>query len=147
MLTEGYPEQPVTVGDHIRKKRLDADLTHRELVRRMGIASMTLTGWELYGREPWPRHWPKIISFLGYEPFAEPKTTAERLVATRRRLGISRKALAKRLGVGPKAVSRWEAGGAVHKRRHREVVETLFRARGSREYNAELDTQDIREIV
>ena len=126
---EGYPEQPVTVGDHIRKKRLDAGLTHRELVRRMGIASMTLTGWELYGREPWPQHWPKIISFLVYEPFSKPKTTAEKVVAARRRLGLSRKALAKRLGVAPRAVSRWEEGGAeITKRRHRRAVAELLEA-------------------
>ena len=144
---EGYPDQLLTVGDHVRKKRLDSGISRCELIALMGIAPMTLTGWEQYGRQPWPKQWAKIISFLGYEPFAEPTTTAEKLVAIRRRLGISRKTLAKCLGVGPRVVSRWEAGEAVHKRMHREVVEALFQTQGSRDYNAELDTQDIQEIM
>lgn len=57
---------------------------------------------------------PGIIKFLGYDPFPEPQTLGERLAAKRRMLGLSRKELAKRLGVDEETLARLEtgAGGA-----------------------------------
>jgi len=53
---------------------------------------------------------PKIIDFLGYDPFPKPVTLGERIVAARRRLGLSRKHLAQRIGVDAGTLMGWETG-------------------------------------
>jgi len=47
-----------------------------------------------------------IIRSLGYDPFPEPKSIAERLLAKRRAMGWSIKEAARQLGVGE---GTWEA--------------------------------------
>jgi hypothetical protein len=52
--------------------------------------------------------------FLGYNPLPEANGWGERLVRHRRTLGLSQKEAAKRLGVDPSTLARWErarAGG------------------------------------
>ena len=51
-----------------------------------------------------------IIEFLGYDPFPEPRTAGERLAAKRRRLGLSRKRLAKKLSMDEMTLARIENG-------------------------------------
>ena len=54
------------------------------------------------------KHWPAIIEFLGYDPSPEPNTIGERLLAYRRRHGLSRKELAGQLGADEATLWRWE---------------------------------------
>jgi transcriptional regulator with XRE-family HTH domain len=52
---------------------------------------------------------PKIIAFLGYCPWhSEPRSLAEKVVPTRRLLGLSQKKLARHLGVDPGTLGNWE---------------------------------------
>ena len=52
--------------------------------------------------------WPRVIGFLGYYPLEPPQTLAERLLACRRCLGLSREAMAQRLTVDEGTLARWE---------------------------------------
>lgn len=106
----GYPREPRTLGEHLRKRRIDLGLLQREVADQIGVTVETVLGWELRGRQPVIRHWPGILEFLGYDPCSEPQTTAERLKGVRRRRGWSQRELAGRLGVDPSAVRDWEAG-------------------------------------
>jgi transcriptional regulator with XRE-family HTH domain len=49
--------------------------------------------------------------FLGYEPFLAPTTLTERMLAFRRREGLSVKDAALRAGVDEASWSRWEQTG------------------------------------
>lgn len=64
----------------------------------MGVSEASIVDWEA-GKQPYDRMYPRIIAFLGYEPWSEPESLADMLVATRRRRGLSAKATAKLLEV------------------------------------------------
>jgi DNA-binding XRE family transcriptional regulator len=64
---KGYPLKPVSLGDHLRKKRLDLGLYQAQVAERIGVTKSTVYNWE-HGREPDPKHHPKIVEFLGYTP-------------------------------------------------------------------------------
>ena len=52
---------------------------------------------------------PKLIEFLGSNPLSKPTTFAERLVDYRTRFGLRQDELARKLGVNPSTLGRWEA--------------------------------------
>jgi transcriptional regulator with XRE-family HTH domain len=110
-----------TVGDYLRKQRLDRGLLQREVAEALAVRLPTYQAWE-HGHEPTVRHWPAIIAWLGYYPCPEPITLAEKLVAYRRRHGLSQAELAAKLGVDGGSITRWERGGKVRKLRDRRVV-------------------------
>ena len=53
---------------------------------------------------------PKVIEFLGYNPLPLPRWVPEKLLVARRLLGLTQKAMAKRLGVDPTTLAAWEQG-------------------------------------
>lgn len=53
---------------------------------------------------------PAIIGFLGYNPLPPATTPAEELVRRRTILGLSQKEAAKRIGVDPSTLAKWERG-------------------------------------
>lgn len=123
--TAGYPDHLETIGDHIRKRRLELGLLQREVAEIIGVPETTVQMWECYGYEPRIRNWPGIIFFLGCEPFPPPTTMAEKVKAIRRRLGLTNRELAQRIQADPGAITRWEAGGAIRKEQHRRAIAEL----------------------
>ena len=95
------------LGDHLRKKRLDLGLLQREVGQKIGVDECTIYNWENNRTTPYLYSIPKIIKFLGYNPFdSKPQTLGEKLLYCRRILGISQKQLAQKLGVDPTALAR-----------------------------------------
>ena len=80
----------------------------RDLRERFRLEKETYANWEKDRCQPAIRHWPGIIEFLGYDPNPEPKTFGEKLLAYRRRHGLSRKALARQLGLDEATLLWWE---------------------------------------
>jgi DNA-binding XRE family transcriptional regulator len=105
-----YTREPKTLGQHLRKRRLELCLFQRDLRQRFKLEKATYANWEKDRCYPATRHWPGIIEFLGYDPSPEPKTMGERLFAYRRKHGLSRKALAAVLRVDEATLWRWEVG-------------------------------------
>lgn len=103
-----YPTGLVTVGNHLRARRLDLGLVQREVATEIGVSAGTLYNWEVNRCEPEVRYWPGIVRFLGYDPSPEPTTFGERVAAKRRSLGLARKRLAQQLGVDEASVRRIE---------------------------------------
>jgi hypothetical protein len=62
----GYPFQLATVADHLRKRRLDLELTKVEAGRRLGIGPWTYTRWERGKMTIEVHYYARIIVFLGY---------------------------------------------------------------------------------
>ena len=99
----------MTLGDHIRKRRLDLGLSQVELAAELGVSRTSVLSWETDQAQPKIRYTPQIIAFLGYDPLeTHPESLAQELVATRRRLGLSRRKLALLLGVGERTLRSWE---------------------------------------
>ncbi len=53
---------------------------------------------------------PAIIGFLGFNPLPEGRTVGEQLVLRRTSLGLSQEQAAKRIGVDPGTLAKWERG-------------------------------------
>lgn len=63
-----YPTEPRTIGEHLKRRRLDLGLTQREAADALSANVATLYTWEKNRKEPDRRHLPGIIRFLGYDP-------------------------------------------------------------------------------
>ena len=124
---------PASMGDHVKKKRLELGLTQKEAAKHLGVTSFTMTNWECGLRRPAIQHIPTICRFLGFDPeWQVADTLAERLVAKRRQLGLSQRAAAKKLGVDPSTWTAWEKGGiSVSKTNRRLLVKFLDLSDGS----------------
>lgn len=64
-----FNKVPITVGDHIRKARIERQLFQREVADIIGISEDCLTNWENNRCSPQNKYKEKITLFLGYTPF------------------------------------------------------------------------------
>ena len=110
-LSEAYPKELKTLGDHLRKRRLDLALTQKDVADRLGADETSVWNWEKNRSSPALRFVPRVIEFLGYVPDdTKPKGLGQRIVAFRRLRGLTQKELARRLGVDPSTIASWERG-------------------------------------
>ena len=55
---------PVTLGDHLRRRRLELGLHQKDVAKIIGVTTSSIWNWE-HGAEPELRYQPQIITFLG----------------------------------------------------------------------------------
>ena len=103
-----YPCVCNTLGDHVRRRRLDLGLLQRQVAVQLGVNTSTVTNWELSHNSPDFRFLPAIIEFLGCDPRPEPETIGQTLIRHREGRGMSQKELAALLDVDPSTLGRWE---------------------------------------
>jgi transcriptional regulator with XRE-family HTH domain len=108
--SSAYPKELKTLGDHIRKRRLDLRLFQEQVAERIGVDEDTIFRWEGNKSKPQVQFIPAIIKFLGYNPIPLPESPGHKLLSYRQAHGLSQRALAKRTGVDPKAVELYEQG-------------------------------------
>jgi DNA-binding transcriptional regulator YiaG len=121
---KGYSEIPTTLGEHLRKRRLDLRETQQKASTRFAISVTTYNYWEADRVKPDIAQSPKIIGYLGYDPYPAPTNFEESVRALRRNLGLNRRQFAKQLGVDVKSVLNWEMARTVpfQKKRARLAV-------------------------
>ena len=90
------------------------------------MSADTILNWENGGATPSVRMLPRIIGFLGYDPYPEPRTLGEQIAAKRRQLGVSRKRAAKTLGVDEATLARWEKGTSHPARVRFQIVDEFL---------------------
>ena len=76
----------------------------------MGVAVETLGNWENGHSQPEDRLYPTVIRYLGREPWREPVSLSDALVAERRRRGLSIAGAAIVVGVDEGTLGRWGSG-------------------------------------
>ena len=108
--SSAYPKELRTLGDHIRKQRLDQGLFQKQVAERMGTSEDTIYRWERNESKPQIQFIPAIINFLAYNPLSPPESPCERLVFYRQINGLSQRSLAKQIGIDPKALGLCENG-------------------------------------
>lgn len=97
------------VGLQIKAKRQELKLRQEDAAKQLGVTEDALRFWEKLQREPRIEHFPKIIEFLGYNPFQyETTTLGGRIKHYRIVKGLSQKKLGKILGVDGSTVYEWE---------------------------------------
>ena len=101
-----YPKELNTYDEHLRKKRLDLNLSQPQVAKIINVTTDSITNWELNRNNPELKYIPQIISFLEYTP------TIEKNEIKRYRIekGITQKELAIILKIDPTTLSRIEKG-------------------------------------
>ena len=123
---KGYADEPETIGEHIKKRRLEMGLTQAQAAARLGVSASTLLHWETGKKLPLARTLGSVIPFLGYDPFPEPASISERLFYERQRRGWSIRTAARHLGVDPCTWGDWERGGLIFCLSHRTMMAQLL---------------------
>jgi transcriptional regulator with XRE-family HTH domain len=113
---------PVTLGEHLKHRRLALALRQKDAGQMLGVSAGTVMEWEKGIKTPSIWQYPAIFAFLGYDPFPQPSTIAERLYAKRRALGWSQRKTAGALNVDATSIMEWEAGGIILHHEHRKRV-------------------------
>ncbi len=112
-INPAYPKSLVSLGDHLRKRRLDLGLLQKEVALTLGVDKMTINSWETGRYRPQLAILPRIIAFLGYTPpdLDQGSTSpADRLRAYRISQGLSQEKFARLIGVDEGTVAQWEKG-------------------------------------
>jgi DNA-binding transcriptional regulator YiaG len=65
-----YPANPETLGEHLRKKRIDLHLSMSQLAASLGfgITDTAIEKWEKNQNRPTQEHRDRIVEFLGFDP-------------------------------------------------------------------------------
>lgn len=85
-------------------------LRQKDLAQLIGAAEQSICFWEMDKTRPIHKYIPKIIAFLGYDPFPQPKALSDRLKRYRLVHGLTQRELARQLRVSPGAITLWEDG-------------------------------------
>lgn len=122
LIPREYDFEPVSIGDHIRKKRLQLGLFQREVAKQLEVNPWTVLNWEKGKTEVPIGSIPAVLQFLGYDPFPEPETVSQHLLSKRRAMGWTIREAAQVVGVDPGTWGRWERGQPVLYRKHQDLV-------------------------
>jgi transcriptional regulator with XRE-family HTH domain len=121
-----YPNEINTLGDYLRKRRLDLGLLQREVAERIGVDETSIYNWERQRTTPEIRFIAPIIEFLGYDPLPEPKSFPERLKTYRIKMGLSQRKLATELGIDPSTIEGWEVSRHKPAKLYRKLLDQIF---------------------
>jgi transcriptional regulator with XRE-family HTH domain len=122
----GYPEFPITVGEHIRKKRMDLGLLQREVAEIIGVTESSIWNWE-HGTEPELHYNPNIIRFLGYIPFDCPDDTVGRLAWYKRANGLTLNELGQQMQRHPDQLQEWLSATRIPFRKSQDRIEQFLK--------------------
>ena len=114
---QGYPRNPRTVGEHIKKRRMDLSLLQKDVANIIGVSEDCITYWENARSTPQIQFMPRIVKFLDYNPVdADMKTLAGQIRNYRILNGLSHKKFGEMLGVDATTVGAWELGTSIPKK-------------------------------
>jgi len=94
-----YPKELVTLGDHLRKVRLDKGMSQPQVSLILNTSTDMVTNWELNRNEPTPKFAKLIIEFIGYVPFSlENASLGKRIYYARLMSGMTQDQISKEIG-------------------------------------------------
>jgi transcriptional regulator with XRE-family HTH domain len=129
--TRSFPiaKELTTLGEHLKKKRFTDGQRQAQIAFKLGVSARTLSLWECDRIHPTWAFQPRLIAYLGYDPFTEqtlgkpkgnetqglvflspgaPVTTGQKIKQRRFKLKKTRRQLAAELGVSVKTLWGWE---------------------------------------
>lgn len=101
-------ENPQTIGEHLKRARQLRRIRQKDAALELGVGHFTYMTWEKDQKIPFPRYYPAIIEFVGYNPLTEGTTEGECRKRERLTLGFTTTEMADHLGCDPSTVERWE---------------------------------------
>ena len=88
-------EELITLGDHLKKRRFEFRLQQKDVAKLLGVDTQTVYNWEKNRSSPSLYQIPKVIEFLGYDPYTTKETLGGRIKRATAGLGDDSK------GTGP----------------------------------------------
>ena len=68
------PTDPSTLGQQIRKRRMESKKNRKECAKELGVSVKTLWGWETSRCQPCASHFERVLAFLGFDRHQESLT-------------------------------------------------------------------------
>lgn len=122
-LKSTYPMSLITIGDHIKKRRLTLNLYQKDVATQIGVTEEAVYNWENNHKKPKVHLLPKIIEFLGYVPFnSSGSTIVEKMVTYRKKHGLSQRKLAEFLKIDKTTIRDWEINRQKPSRKLSEMI-------------------------
>ncbi len=129
--TRSWPidKEPTTLGQHLKNKRFKAGLRQEEAAVKLGVSTRILSDWETDRIYPSWASQPRLIVYLGFDPFANPAlgryrgnetssvaflsseapiSTGQKIKECRLKLKKTRKQMALEMGISVKTLWGWE---------------------------------------
>ena len=104
-----YPYYPKTLGDYLRKRRLDLNLTQKQLAEDILHTSISnIRNWEANRRAVSLRFRRSVNEFIGHCPLDLSLSLGRRLKVRREHLGLSLRKLSMILSADPDTIAGWE---------------------------------------
>ena len=63
---KAYLQEVKTLGDAIRKRRLDLGLLQKDVAKMIGCDKTTILNWERGHTQPCAKHMPQVLIFLAH---------------------------------------------------------------------------------
>jgi DNA-binding XRE family transcriptional regulator len=63
---KAYPKELTTIGDAIRKRRLDLGLLQKDVAKIVGCDKTTILNWERGHTHPSANHMPQVMIFMAH---------------------------------------------------------------------------------
>jgi DNA-binding XRE family transcriptional regulator len=102
-------EENTSIGLHLKKRRLELNLFQKDVAKRIGVTEESVMYWETGFALPQIQYAPKIIEFLGHNPYPyETETFGGRIKLYRLLNGLSHKKMGELVGVNASTISCWE---------------------------------------
>jgi DNA-binding transcriptional regulator YiaG len=129
-LPKAYPKHLKTLGDHLRKRRLDLELLQKEVADQLGVDTASIVNWESNEVQPMVHCLPGIIAFLGHNPLPEAGDLIGKLKRLRGTHGLTQEKLAERLGIDESTIAGWERGDNMPVGSYRKLLEDFITGDG-----------------
>ena len=120
-------QEPVTLGDHLRRRRLELGLYQKDVAAQIGVTTSTIWNWE-HGWTVDFRYIPQIITFLGYNPIPCPDDIIEKLAWFKQINGLTLEQLGVEMGREPEQVGEWLIGRHRPCQSNRKMIEGFLQS-------------------
>ena len=102
-------------------------LFQSDVAKIFDVCEDSITGWETGRSVPQIQYYPKLIEFLGYNPFpVETETLGGRIKKYRIEQGLSHAKLGAKIGVDASTIGAWEQNEHVPNREKIKILEQTF---------------------
>ena len=95
-----------SLGAQLRWRRRRLGLRQEDVAVQLGVNVWTVANWEKDKHGPQVEHWPRVIAFLGRDPFSKPRSLGDHIYREMRARGLSYKAFAKEIGMSPETLTK-----------------------------------------
>ncbi len=113
--------KPVTLGDHLRRRRIELGLCQKDVAARLDVTTSTVWNWENSGAVAL-RFIPSVVEFLDYDPVSQPEDLLQRLAWYKLFSGLNLERLGVEMGRNPEQLADWLSGRHKPCRRNREEI-------------------------